>query len=68
VSINFSRAVLIIAFVLSVFGVFIWCFKAKFMLNKCIANNLKKIVERDKVVSLNWELAELVKRRYNIRE
>jgi hypothetical protein len=38
------------------------------MLNKYITNNLKKIVERDKVVFLNWELVELVKRRYNIRE
>jgi hypothetical protein len=34
------------------------------MLNRCIVNNFKKIVERDKVVALNWEPAEFVKRRY----
>ena len=65
VSINLPRAVLIFAFILGAFGVFMWCLEAKFMLDRCIANSLKKIVEREKIVSLNWELT---KRRYNIGE
>jgi hypothetical protein len=64
VSINLLRAVFILAFIPSAFRVFIWSFEAKFVLNRCIANNLKKIIEREKVVSLNWKLTEFMKRCY----
>jgi hypothetical protein len=39
-----------------------WSFEAKFVLYRSITNNLKKIIERQKVIAFIWELTELVKR------
>ena len=60
VSINFPRVVFISIFILSAFRVFVWGFKAKFVLNRYITNHLKKITEGEKVFAFDWELAELV--------
>jgi hypothetical protein len=65
VSINFLRASTICTLIAGVFRIFIRDLKAEFVLNRCITNYLKKIVEREELIAFIWKLTKLVKGCYS---